>query len=160
MDVPQYVRVDNDSRRVGHQSQVADPGIQRFLGSTTVWSRQDIEIDQLVVFTSKDGRIEASLNTTSSADIESNAEGQICHLCAFGIPPLYTSHQMWHLSPTLAAGKVMDNNKKKCQEFNCVVLQESWAPEPMCFRNRGLGNELYIFSLMPALELCHRAENT
>ena len=31
--------------------------------------------------------------------------------------------------------------------MSIVVHQESWAPEPMCFRNLNLRNELYIFSL-------------
>ena len=123
MDVPQYVRVDNDSRRVGHQSQVADPGIQRFLGPTTVWSRQDIEIDHLVGVTSKDGRIAASLNTTSSADVESNGEGQVCHLCGCRPLPLYTS--LRHLSRTFAADTSMDNDKNKKKRSRIQLCRTS-----------------------------------
>jgi hypothetical protein len=57
-------------------------------------------------------------------------------------------HKFKFIRPSMLYRRQRSNGQQKnCKEFSCVVNQESWAPEPMFFRNHSLRNELYIFSL-------------
>ena len=125
MDVPQDVRMDHDSTRVWHQPQVACLSGNSFHGTSVVGSRQDIEINPLVEFTSKHRGIETSLFTKSSADIEGNGGGQICHALAFR-NPLYILGGDIPVNPPTCPGAILStphmSNLRKIPKAIIVVV--------------------------------------